>query len=149
MCRLGPEDSLLVFPNANSLMASWNDVTVTYKPDDKFIIAGEANFFYEGSAPHNLVHAGGSNSTAYDSAAYITYGIDVLTKIAANSSGAAKLVLQKRSKMVTLKTGNPKPGTSGRKKGIAKRHRVRDRAAIRRWRPICKTGASVGGRNRA
>jgi hypothetical protein len=74
MSRLGPEDSLLVFPNANLLMASWNDVTVTYKHDDKLIIAGEANFFHEGSAPHNLVQdAGGSNSTAYGFAAYITY----------------------------------------------------------------------------
>ena len=74
MSRLGPEDSLRVFPNANSLMTSWNDVTVTYKLDDKLTFAGEANFFYQGSAPHDLVQpAAGPSSTAYAVAAYITY----------------------------------------------------------------------------
>jgi hypothetical protein len=63
MSRLGPEDSLLVFPNANSLMTSWNDVTVTYRHDDKWTISGEANFFYEG----------GIDNTAYGVAAYLTY----------------------------------------------------------------------------
>jgi hypothetical protein len=63
MSRLGPEESLLVDPNANSLMTSWNDVTVIYKRDDKLTIAGEANFYYDG----------GLNNTAYGLAAYLTY----------------------------------------------------------------------------
>ena len=63
MSRLGPEEPLLVDPNANSLMTSWNDVTVIYKRDDKLNIAGEANFYYDG----------GLNNTAYGLAAYLTY----------------------------------------------------------------------------
>jgi len=63
MSRLGPEGSLRVYPNANSLMTSWNDVTVSYNRDDKLTIAGEANFYYDGVL----------NNTAYGLAAYLTY----------------------------------------------------------------------------
>ncbi len=63
MSRLGPENSLLVYPNANSLMTSWNDVTATYIRDDKLTIVGEANFYYDG----------GLNNTAYGAAVYLTY----------------------------------------------------------------------------
>lgn len=47
MTRFGPEDSLRVFPNANSLMRSWNDVTVTYKATDKLTFVGEANYIHD------------------------------------------------------------------------------------------------------
>lgn len=63
MSRLGPEDSLLVYPNANSLMTSWNDVTATYRFDNRLSISGEGNFLYEG----------GVNNTAYGVAGYLTY----------------------------------------------------------------------------
>lgn len=64
LSRLGPEQSLLVFPNANSLMRSWNDVVATYKYDDKLTLAAEANVFYDGALPYN---------TAYGLAGYLTY----------------------------------------------------------------------------
>ncbi len=64
MSRLGPEESLLVYPNANSLMTSWNDVTVAYLYSDRLTIAGEANFFYDGALPNN---------TAYAVAGYLNY----------------------------------------------------------------------------
>jgi len=64
MSRIGPEDSLRVYSNANSLMRSWNDVTATYKYDDKLSFVVEANFYDEAAFPHN---------TAYGVAGYVNY----------------------------------------------------------------------------
>jgi len=64
MSRLGPEDPLLSYPNANSLMRSWNDIVATYTATDKLSFVSEANFFYDAGLPNN---------TAYGAAGYVAY----------------------------------------------------------------------------
>ncbi|WP_051955805.1 outer membrane beta-barrel protein [Beijerinckia mobilis] len=67
LSRLGPEQSVLLVPNANNLMRSWNDVVVTYKQDEKVTLGGEANLMYD----YGLAHR-----TAYGFAGYLAYALN-------------------------------------------------------------------------
>ncbi|WP_371424014.1 outer membrane beta-barrel protein [Tardiphaga sp.] len=44
MTRIGPENSLRVFANANRKQRYWNDITATFKASDRTTLVGEANY---------------------------------------------------------------------------------------------------------
>ena len=72
-CRTGPEDPIKVLgPAANCLLRFWNDVTATYKLNDKWAFTGEANYFKD----KGIKAANGGLASAYGFDGYIAYTIN-------------------------------------------------------------------------
>lgn len=103
MTRIGPEDSLKVYPNADQLIRYWNDVTATYKATDKLSFAGEADYIKDD----------GFKADAYGFAGYLSYAFNdqvtfnLRSEVVRDNEGAFVAGFDSNTAFTSAIAGNP------------------------------------------